>query len=382
MPPRHYWRLPSVDLFSRGPLSNAGEDFAQLRAQWTNPTDVLTILTNALAQLCSSHPRYFTPVALSFGWVAYAFSAILSAIGSRRLTPDPEIACTLIDVGSNYSRDVHSWVLSRLVRDYELPAGISRGLTVSFYRTLRNKAMGVPDRDWVYWSGVIVIVLQLGIATIPGVLNGDWVIFILTFGGIVLIQLQASLPQWRKELWAGRKIKEKKHAVVCLTRGNGSLYAMVIRSDGCGISMADMASGWEVKDRTTIPGTLILAILWLIHLFCTSGLQNDSWYSLLIGAIGMLQNALASGARRSPGALGIHLEEKVKHIHKEKVFEALVEAEKEEENVGILLTDVYFPGGLRPEEETWKKRKIAESAGGAGILDNEGVSSNPISEQN
>ncbi|KAJ7310131.1 hypothetical protein DFH08DRAFT_718937, partial [Mycena albidolilacea] len=342
--------------------------FAQLRAQWTNPTDVLTILTvisgdigqNALAQLCSSHPHYFTPVALAFGRVAYAFSTILSAIRLRRLPPDPEIACTLIDVGSNYSRDVHSRVLLCLVRDYELPAGNSHGLTVSFYRTLWNKAMGVLDCDWVYWSGVTVIVLQLGIATIPGVLNGDWVIFILTFRGIILIQLQASLPQWRKELCAGRNIKENKPAVVWLTRGNGSLYAMVIRSHGCGISMADMATGREMKDRITIPGTLILAILWLIHLSCTSGLQNDSWYSLLIGVFGMLQNALASGARRSPGALGIHLEEKVKHIHKENVFNMLVEAE--EKNFGILLTDVYFPGGLRPEEETWKKGKITEYA--------------------
>ncbi|KAJ7310122.1 hypothetical protein DFH08DRAFT_898856 [Mycena albidolilacea] len=362
--------MPSpFDLYSRAPLRDTAEDFAQQRAQWTNPKDILTILTviggdivrGALAQLCSSNPRHFTPVALSFGWVSYAFSAILSAIGSCRLAPDPEFTCTLIDVGSNYSRDIHSWVLSRLVRDYEFTGDNRRGLTVTFYRTMPNKKMGVPDRDWVYWTGVIVIVLQIGIAAVPGALDGDWLIFILTFGGIVLVQLQASLPQWRKELWAGRRIGKKEHEIVCLTRGNGSAYAMVIRSDGCGIRMSDMAAGAEVTDRTTIPGTLILAVLWLIHLFCTSGLQNNSWYSLLIGAIGMLQNALASGARRRPGALGIHLE-RVKDVQEDKTFQAIMKAEEVERNVGILLADIYFPGGLRPKEEGWKKQKIEEYA--------------------
>ncbi|KAF8173741.1 hypothetical protein K438DRAFT_1849897 [Mycena galopus ATCC 62051] len=388
MPPRCHWHLPSpTKLLSRGPLSD--EDFTQLSAQWTNPKDVLTILTviggdivqGAIAQLCSSNPRHFTPVALSFGWVAYAFSAILSAIGSRRLTPEPEISCTLIDVSSRYSRDVRSWVLSRLVRDYEFPGETPRGLTVAFYRTLPNKTMGFPDRDWVYWTGVAVIVLQLAIAIIPGALDGDWLILILTFGGLVLVQLQASLPQWKKEIWAGRRIGKGKEEVVCLTKGNGSAFVMVIRSEGCGIRLSDMAAGAEVRDGSTIPWTLALAVLWLIHLFCMSGLQTDSWYSLLIGATGMLQNAIASGARRDPSALGIHLE-KIGEVQKDKVFAALVAAEEKEKNVGVLLTDVYFPGILRPHEERWKQEKIHENAQtqlapwyDAGQLDTGGITS-------
>ncbi|KAJ7124464.1 hypothetical protein C8R44DRAFT_783541 [Mycena epipterygia] len=367
MPPRDL--RSSFDLSARGPLSDTTKVFAELRAQWTDPKDILAILTviggdivhGALVQLCSSNPRHFTPVALSFGWVAYAFSAILLAIGSRRLTPEPEISCTLIDVSSKYSRDIRSWVLSRLVRDYEFPGDTPRGLTVTFYHTQADKTMGVQDHDWVYWTGVAVIILQLAIASIPGALDGDWLILILTFGGLVLVQLQAALPQWKKELWAGRKIDKGDEEVVCLTRGNGSAFAMVIRSEGCGIRMSDMASGAEVRHSSTIPGTLALAALWLIHLFCTSGLEANSWYSLLIGAIGMLQNALASGARRRPSALGIHLE-KVKEVHNDKVFKALVEAEEVEKNVGVLLTDVYFPGILRPDEEMWKEEKIRENA--------------------
>jgi hypothetical protein len=358
-------------LFPRGALSQTAQDFATLRAQWNNPRDIVSILTviggdivqGALAQLCSSNPPYFTPVAFSFGWVSYSFSAILSAIGSHRFAPQPDCPCTLIEVDMGYPRDVRSWVLSRLVRDYEFPGDKTpRGLTLSFYRTSPKKLMGVPDHDWVYYSGVMVIALQLGIAIIPGALFGNWVIFILTFGGVLLVQLQASLPQWRKELWMARPIEQGKHEVVCLTRGNGSSYVMVIRSDGCGRKMSDLAAGREVKEKTTVPATFLLAIMWLIHLFCMGGVANNSWYPLIIGALGMLQNALASGARRSPGALGIHLEEEVRVVHNDKVFKALMEAEEVEKRVGIVLIDVFFPGGLRPDEEAWKQEKLAQYA--------------------
>ncbi|KAJ6588671.1 hypothetical protein B0H19DRAFT_1100579 [Mycena capillaripes] len=365
MPPGPHSQSPSFSaIFSRGHLSDTVNNFNELKTQWRDPRDILTILTviggdivrGALAQLCSSGPRHFTPVALSFGWVSYSFSAILAAIGSRRLAPDPDCPCTLIEVETKYPRDVRSWVLSRVVRDYNFKGPEPRGLTVSFYQTVLEKTMGVPDRDWVYWTGVLVIVIQLSIAVIPGALSGNWVILILTFGGIVLVQLQASLPQWKKEMWAGRKIDPEKPEVVCLTRGNGSAFAMVIRNRS-GIRMSDMASGREVLDKTTVPATLILAVLWLIHLFCTAGLESDSWYSLAIGAIGMVQNALASGVRRRWGALGIHLM-KVNEVHENKVFRTLMAAEEVEKNVGVVLTDIYFPGGLRADEEKWKQEKI------------------------
>jgi len=355
------------ELLPRSPLSQSAQDFASLRAQWSNPKDIISILTiiggdivrGALAQLCSSRPQFFTPVAFSFGWVAYSFAAILSAIGSRRLAPEPDCSCTLIEIDTGYPREVKSWVLSRLVRDFEFPGETPRGLTLVFYHTSPNKTMGHPDRDWVYYSGVMVIALQLGIAVIPGALFGNWLIFILTFAGVLLAQCQAALPQWRKELWEASRIMPGKHEVVCLTRGNGSPYVIVIRSDGCGLKISDLAAGREVREKSTVPATFILTILWLIHLFCTNGVGENSWYPLLIGALGMLQNGLASGARRKPSALGFHLDE-VRVVQNDKVFKALMEAEAVEKRVGILLTDVFFPGGLKPEEEAWKVGKLAE----------------------
>ncbi|KAG2152544.1 uncharacterized protein EDB93DRAFT_250030 [Suillus bovinus] len=326
-------------------------NFALMKAEWSNPTSVLTILSVIGGDIVQS----------AIAQLSYAFSAILCAIGSRRLAPDPDCPCSLVDVSTGYARDVKSWPLSRLVRDYEFPGETPPGLTITFYETSPDKDCGIPDHDWVYYSGVIVIMVQLAIAIIPGALFGNWMIIIITAGGILLAQVQAALPQWQKELWSARLIPDAKSEVVCLTKGNGSAYVMVVKSDGVGLRLADLASGREVTSRTTVPATFLLAILWLIHLFCMTGVVNNSWYSLLIGALGMMQNAIASGARRSPGALGFHLE-KVREVQNKKVFAALKEAEEVERKVGVVLTDIFFPGGLRPDEEAWKQERMADNA--------------------
>ncbi|KAL0567623.1 hypothetical protein V5O48_014368, partial [Marasmius crinis-equi] len=247
-------------------------DLSAVREQWRDPNDVLTLLMiiggdvvqSALAQLASSHPKFFTPIAFSFGWVAYSFSAILSVVGSRRLAPEPDCHCTLIEIESGYPRDVNSWVLARLVRDYEPRKG-DGGLEIAFFEAISDKSTGVPDRDWVYYLGVLIILLQLGIAAIPGALNGNWLVMIITFGGNFLVQIQAALPQWREELWKARTIEPGKPEVVCLTRGNGSSYVMVIRSDGDKthpkLRLADLAGGREVRSKETVCATFVLVVL-------------------------------------------------------------------------------------------------------------------------
>jgi hypothetical protein len=63
-----------------------------LAAQLHNPNDILSILLllgpdviqRAIAQLVG---RKITPVAFSFGWVAYAVGALLSAVGGERDYP-------------------------------------------------------------------------------------------------------------------------------------------------------------------------------------------------------------------------------------------------------------------------------------------------------
>lgn len=53
-----------------------------LHAQWTNPTDIFTILLIiggevvqvAMGQLCAGPMPFLTPVAFSFGWVLKTYS--------------------------------------------------------------------------------------------------------------------------------------------------------------------------------------------------------------------------------------------------------------------------------------------------------------------
>ena len=80
MPPT--WPSSSSRLFAR---SSVGD----LSAQWRNPKDILSVLLilgpdivqSAVAQLAG---RGITPVAFSFGWVAYAASALLSSVGGKK----------------------------------------------------------------------------------------------------------------------------------------------------------------------------------------------------------------------------------------------------------------------------------------------------------
>ena len=89
------------------------------------------IVQRAVAQL-AGHPSHFVPVAFSFGWVGYALNAVLSAIGEARLMPPPDCECILVNAESGYTKENRSWILSRLVRDHDLPTS-ARGLTIAFY---------------------------------------------------------------------------------------------------------------------------------------------------------------------------------------------------------------------------------------------------------
>lgn len=352
--------------------SQTHASFAAVKAQWQNPTDILTILTiiggdvvqRAIAQMSGgSSSRYITPVAFSFGWVSYSFAVVLSAIGSGKLMPEPEVDITCINVKSGYPRDVKSWVLGRLFRDLvpKIKRGQpAKGLTVVFYRTHDSKHTGDRDRDWVYWLGIAVIVLQLGISCIPGGLQGNWVILIITAGGILLTQISGLLPQWRREMWAARKLGAEQTQVVCLTAGNGSSHALVIKSEGCGHNLEDLAGGRITPSPCTTYATVVLAFLWIVHLMTVQGVEHDGWYLLAIGGIGMVQNVISAGVRRSAGALGFHMKE-YKSCHEEKVFDTLKAAEEEERWAGLRLLDVFFPGGLRPDEKKWADDREADN---------------------
>lgn len=326
-------------------------------------------------------------------------SAVVSAVGENKLMPQPDTSCVVINGKNGYTRSNTSWVIGRLVRDYEswmnleieskvklliankwdfdkkkeqerhdkalaanqtsvlknVPIPTAASLCVSIYKA--DGAAGAPTKDAIYWAGFGIAVAQLGIASIPCGLYGDWGILMVTAAGIILSFLTGSLPQWSAEKWAGRKESDKK---MILTRGNGSQHAIVVLGDGKGLDLEDLAAVGNNTDisasGTTRYITIVLAGAWILLLITAAGLDQNNWFLLLVGAVGIIQNILAAGGRRSPGAMGIPLKyEEV--IGEAKVMLTLYEVEKKHKGVGYSMLDTFFPGGkiFADEKVEWNK---------------------------
>jgi hypothetical protein len=235
------------------------------------------------------------------------------------------------------------------------------GLCVSIYNA-EPARRGYPGYDAVYWVGFVTTFVQLGIAAIPAGIFGDWGIFLITVAGILLSVVTGALPQWAKEKWACRS-KSKKNVI--LTRGNGSQHAIVILGSGNGLDLEDLAAGQtnvDVSASWFTRATLIaLALLWILLLITAAGINQNTWFLLAIGGLGILQNIFVAGWRRDPKAFGIPLSF-VKVIGENKVMEALYKVEEEYHHVGASLLDTFFPGKLRTDEKAkWEDfAKIAQ----------------------
>ncbi|KJZ79186.1 hypothetical protein HIM_01337 [Hirsutella minnesotensis 3608] len=308
----------------------------QLRQQWIHPADVFSVLLilggdvvgRALSQLAGAG---LAPVTFSFGWVAYAASALVSAVGDNKLMPrDPDCTCKVINGKSGFVRDNTSWILGRIVRDYESwlhPATRQRtdevldlkwadlqtkkpaaqrparaGLVVAVYQPSTTRPAGVGERDLVFWSGIVVMLLQLGVAAIPLGLHGDWGVMLVTGAGICLALATGMLPQWAKEKYACRTGSNETYV---LTRGNGAQHALVILGNGRGLNLEDLASGQTNVEASANMGTRIavaaLSALWIVLLLTAGGLVAQAWFLLAIGgASGPCKTSSPLAGRGSP----------------------------------------------------------------------------------
>ena len=366
----------------------------ELRQQFTQPSDVFSILlllgpdviAQAIAQLAGG---ILTPVTFSFGWVAYAVSALLSVGGENKLMPlaSDGAGVEVMNGSSGYMRSNSSWVIARVIRDYEkwihhdsrarhrqnrldkqaadraklvgqgrhdeaaqveLPT--RAGLCVAIYQPSTTSTAGVPNHDLIYYSGFITAMFQVGITAIPCRISGDWGILMVTAIGIALAFATGSLPQWRKEKWACRERTSKD---VVLSRGNGSQHAIVVLGNGHGLDLEDLASGPTNYDASTSNFTRIavvcLAMAWIFLLIAAAGLKGNAWFLLAVGGIGMLQNIAVASVERSPSALGIHLDF-VGVVGHYSVMETLFELEERYPRIGANMLPTFFPGKLREEE--------------------------------
>jgi hypothetical protein len=373
---------------SNSPTANgtSTSSFPGIASQWQTPGDIFSILLiiggeiiqRAIAQL-SGGPFYITPVAFSFGWVAYSVGAVLSAIGNGKLMPETDCPSIVVNAANGYIRPNQSWILGRILRDWDAREGMEDdfkpALIVSICKASKTKSPGVPTLDIVWFSGAVVIIAQMVIASIPTILYGSWTVLVITFCGTILGLVQGGLPQWHAEKWACRNLAEetrfskkgkRNDKTISLTRGNGTTHVLVVISEGTGFDLEDLASGREVDCRSTLPCTIVLACLWLALLLTAAGDKDKPWYLLLIGGLGMAQNLFAAGHRRKAGAFGIHLDQitTIKPLSMDrhetnKVFWVLKETEKQVPGVGISLLPVFFPGdSLRDYEVKWRDETI------------------------
>ena len=344
-----------------------------IRSTWQNPSDTLSILLiiggdvvlKALAQLSG---RRLAPVAFSFGWVAYSFNTLMSVFGDGRLMPPPDNPAKLINLQSGSIRESRSWVLGRLLRDFERPLSDKVAASITVFEALPNASYpaGVPSIDWCWIGGVVTILLQLGISAIPFGLQGDWSTLLVTVSGTVLALATSALPQWRSEKWACRRNTNK---IFSLTGGNGSRDIIVIIGAGQCLDLEDLAvaespmvSRGNTKTFRNLPrafvftqvACLLLAVLWIVFLITVTSIKSSAWYLLLVGGLGMVQNAIAAGARRGMGTSGIHLE-MVEEIAGAKVMHAVMDFEDAYAGIGRPLMHEFFSdeSNLRPTEVKW-----------------------------
>ena len=399
---------------------------SEFSAQWKSPSDIFSVLlilggdivSRALAQLAGSR---LTPVAFSFGtrflslvcyafeyltssfniilgWVAFAVTAVVAVVGEKKLMPPADFPCKVINGEAGYIRDNRSWIIGRLVRDFENwmdkqprvhaqpsltplsnPKTVQKrvqeltdakwkalkesakakgqleperphraGLCVSVYRAQRA-IKGYPGYDAPYITGILTTIVQLGVAAIPFGLYGNWGIFLVTSAGIMLSFSTGALSQWSKEKWACRSSTKKTFV---LTSGNGSQHAIVIQGNGVGLDLEDLAAndpGMSASCETRLAITAIGA-LWIVLLITAAGIQQDTWFLLAVGALGILQNVYAAGASRLPTAFGVPLEF-VEVIGELKVMDALFRVEELYPCLGRSLLPIFFPGELNEQEQ-------------------------------
>ncbi|KAF7587827.1 hypothetical protein BBP40_006679 [Aspergillus hancockii] len=339
----------------------------QFDAQWVEPSDIFSVLlilggdvvALALAAVAGGGP--VNPVAFSFGWVAYAVSAVVSAVGDNRLMYSaPEVTLKVFNLRSGYQRENQSWLLGRFLKTYDFwmadevrqhlrygprrrpsrpdeeqsgesasEVGEARttavaakenahphvALCVAVYRWRDDAVPGVPARDLVWWSGFAVSLVQLGVAAIPMGLYHDWSVFLATAAGTLLCYASASLPQWRQEKWHARPGRKD----VALTLGNGAKHVVVVQgssSTGTGLDLEDLVGGWAPDLVSTRIATTALAVLWIVLLITCTGIKVHTWYLLAVGGIGMLHNIIVAGVPRTPAALGLPIELAGKNVQK------------------------------------------------------------------
>ena len=199
--------------------------------------------------------------------------------------PSADFRAIVIGAKSGHARNNKSWVIGRLLRDYEQQARPSttdksspnwEALRVSVFKIVPGSRTGRPVYDWVWYSGFVIVSIQLSIAVVPLCLYGEWIIMLVTVCGTILAFSHGALPQWRKEKWDCPK---SGGGTVTVTQGNGSRHAMVILGsrDTPDLEILAYCDGNTVCALSTRAGSAAQTALWLSLVITVAGLKQGAW---------------------------------------------------------------------------------------------------------
>lgn len=350
---------------------------AALRAQWSNPSDVSTILMviggdvvqMALAQ--GTGVSYFTPVCFSFGCVSYAFTALVKIIGNGRLLPEPDYPVKLFNLDSGHFRDNKNWVVGRIFRDLEISLDreeplVNCGLRIAVYEATVNRNGPTHfSLSRMHLWGFACILAQLSLATIPIARAHEWDVMLITAAGTLLVQLAGCLPQWRAEKLPNRQASKATYA---LTQGNGAREVVIIQGNAHCLDLEELSAAqsprnlriWGKFDDKkhnrgfwlTRAAVVAQSLLWLLLLVNVASTRHYNWVLLAIGTLGMFQNAVLAGMASAPHLRNLPLR-RVDVIRANKIMDGLMDYEVRYPGRAEPLRDEFFPGRLRKAEIEW-----------------------------
>ena len=156
----------------------------------------------------------------------------------------------------------------------------NNALRVTVFEPDTSKKPGIPIWDRANYIGLVVVLVQCGIAAIPWGVSSNYFPFIVTVSGTMLSLLSGATPQWGNEKFASYKLDAW---TVALTRGNGSRHVMMVlgrdhRTSG-GLDLEIMAT----RNRGTQSSysmravAMLLTALWTVLLITVAGIKADTW---------------------------------------------------------------------------------------------------------
>ena len=180
----------------------------------------------------------------------------------------------------------------------------------------------------------------------------------MTVVGILLSVCTGSLRAWRKEKFSCREGSTESYV---LTRGNGHKHVFVVRGAerGLGLVLDDLAGAVPKASKKSRLLCGLSAFLWIAFLITAGGLDDQTWYLLGVGTVGMIHNAFVAGKRRSPESHGMPLSELREPIlgkatvegRRPKIMEILYQVEEKYPGVGLAVLPEFFQDSSLREEE-------------------------------